>query len=180
MRARCCFPAETGPYRYTLHIDLGGSGSRLAVIMKNPSTASEERSDATIGKVEAWAARHRFGSLVVVNLFAQRATTPGALNTESYSAIMGPENDRFILAAATGADIAVAGWGNPNGIARDRYDQRIRDVLALLGALPLYLVGPLTQHGYPRHGLLWNTGCELALWQQSTCTACVPPARIVS
>src|SRR5579872_1719418 len=97
MRARQCVPAESGPYRYWLEVALGGSGPRLAAILKNPSTASIERSDATIGKVEAWAARRGYGSLVVVNLFARRATHPRDLNLESDAVMVGAENDRHIL-----------------------------------------------------------------------------------
>lgn len=165
MRARRCVPNEDGPYRYTLTIDLDGPGSRLAVIMKNPSTACVERSDATIGKVEAWAVRHGFGSLVVVNLFAWRATSPTDLAEVSYAASVGAENDRYILDATASAAMSVAAWGNPNGFTLDRYNRRIREVLALVGARRLYVVGPLTRNGYPRHGLLWNGGCELTQWR---------------
>jgi len=165
-------PAESGPYRYWLEVSLGGTGSRLAAIMKNPSTAGVERSDATIGKVEAWAARRGYGSLVVVNLFAWRATHPRDLNLESYAVMVGVENDRFILDAAK-ADIIVAAWGNPNGITLDRYDCRIREVHALLGARRLHTVGPLTHAGYPRHGLCWNGDCELA-----TCRRWSPPPTL--
>lgn len=165
MRARQCVPADSGSCRYRLEVALGGSGPRLAAIMKNPSTAGIERSDATIGKVEAWAARRGYGSLVVVNLFARRATHPCDLNLESYAAVVGAENDRHILDAAVDVDVIVAAWGNPNGIALHRYDRRIREVHALLGARSLHIVGPLTRAGYPRHGLLWNGDCELALWR---------------
>lgn len=166
MRTRHCVPTESGPYQYWLEVALGGSGPRLAAIMKNPSTASIERSDATIGKVETWAARRGYGSLVVVNLFARRATHPRDLNLESYAGSVGLENDRYTLEAVTSADISVAAWGNPNGIAPDRYDQRIREVHALLSTCSLHIVGPLTRSGYPRHGLLWNSDCELTSWWQ--------------
>jgi hypothetical protein len=165
MRARQCIPAESGPYRYTLEVAFGGSGIRLAAILKNPSMAGVERSDATIGKMESWARRRGYGSLVVVNLFARRATNPTDLNAVSYVGCVGAENDRFILDAAADADITVAAWGGPNGVTPDRYERRIHEVLALLVAHRLHIVGPLTRTGYPRHGLLWNGDCELAIWR---------------
>lgn len=171
MRARWCVPAEDGRYRYALTIPLGGSGPRLAAIMKNPSTAGAERSDATIGKTEAWAARHGFGTLVVVNLFAWRATHPATLNAHPYAAIVGPANDAVLYGAVASADVVVAAWGNPNGIAPERYDRRIREVVALLGARQLSCVGALTRLGYPRHGLLWNGDCALAPWTGPTASA---------
>lgn len=157
-----CVPSQFGPYRYVLEVALREDDApKLMVVMKNPSTASEERSDPTIGKVEAWARRHGYGSIMCVNLFAARTTDPHQLNNQPYSTMVGPENDRHILDAAAAADVVVAGWGNPNGIAPHMYDQRIGEVLRLLAGYMLHVVGPLTRDGYPRHGRLWNSDCEL-------------------
>jgi hypothetical protein len=160
-----CLPDEDGPYRYLLAVRLSGEpGPRLAAILKNPSTASVTRSDPTIGKVEAWARRNGFASIAVVNLFALRATHPAALNRFSFEEMIGSDNDAHIQAVVATADVIVAGWGGPNGLDPVRYDRRIADILRLLDGRPS-LVGPLTQHGYPRHGLLWNTNCILHDWQ---------------
>lgn len=160
-----CVPPGFGPYRYVLEVALReDEAPKLAVVMKNPSTATGERSDPTIGKVEAWARRHGYGSIICVNLFARRATNARQLNGQLYPVIVGPENDRYILEAAATADVLVAGWGKPNGIEPGRYDRRVAEVLRLLADHPLHVVGPLTQGGYPRHGLLWNTDCTIAAW----------------
>lgn len=157
-----CVPPGYEPYRYTLDVALReDAAQKLAIIMKNPSTAGESRSDQTIGKVEAWTRRHSFGSVVCVNLFARRTTVPSALNGLPYSDIVGLENDRHILEAAATADVIVAAWGNPNGIARVVYDRRIGEVLRLLAGYAVHTVGPLTRDGYPRHGRMWNSECEL-------------------
>ncbi len=52
-------PAAYERYRYVLELRLtdAPAGRHLAVLMKNPSTASAERLDPTIGKVRAWCAR---------------------------------------------------------------------------------------------------------------------------
>lgn len=172
-------PATYAAYRYVLELRLGGEAPgadtpvraglpagpgapRLAVLMKNPSTATAERLDPTIGKVRAWAWRHGFGTVAVVNLFALRATHPPALNAHPYERIVGPENDRHIREVASRADLVALGWGNPNGLDPARYTRRIAEVLTLLAPCPLYVVGPLTHQGHPRHGLLWNGETELA------------------
>lgn len=164
-------PAGYESYRYVLELRLdvvpagdAAGTRRLAVIMKNPSTASAERLDPTIGKVRAWAVRHGFGVVRVVNLFALRATRPPALNAHACETIVGPQNDRYILQAAQESDIVVAAWGNPNGLDPERYAQRIQEVLALLAPYRLYVVGTPTRLGHPRHGLLWNGDTELARW----------------
>ncbi len=131
-------------------------GPRLAVVLKNPSTASEERSDPTIGKVEAWARRRGFASVAAVNLFAYRTPYARELARHPYRKIVGPENDRYIQAAAKGADLLVAAWGNPNGIEPGLYDRRAEEVLRLLQGFRTHAVGKLTRAGYPRHGLMWN------------------------
>lgn len=112
----CCEPCYDRAYRYLLQIRLG-AGRRLAVILKNPSTADAERSDPTVGKVEAWARRHGCGTLTLVNLFALRSTHPSDLNRHSYARAVGPENDLFIRRAADCADTLIVAWGGPE---RDR------------------------------------------------------------
>ncbi len=124
--------------------------------MKNPSTATAQRSDPTLGKVTAWASRRGYNTLVVVNLFAFRATEPAELNAVPYAAAVGPDNDRWLRAAAAEAADLVAGWGNANGITPERYARRLDEVLALLRGRRLWRVGPLTALGHPRHGLRWN------------------------
>lgn len=150
------------PYRYWLELHLATRGPRLAVILKNPSTATAEKSDPTVGKVSAWARRRGFGQLLIVNLFAFRATQPTALNQQSPARSIGPNNDEFLREAARWADTLVAAWGNPNGIEPERYAHRVGQVGVLLDGQALWRVGPLTALGQPRHGLWWNDRLALA------------------
>jgi len=157
-----CAPEEYGRHRYLLEIALApASRPRLAVVLKNPSTASAERSDPTAGKVEAWARRAGFGALAIVNLFALRSPRPGRLNEVPYGEAVGKENDRWILRAARGADRIILAWGDPNGVERERYERRIREVMRLLKGKETGVVG-VTKKGYPRHGLGWNRGVTLS------------------
>lgn len=151
-----CLPDDSTHYRYWLEVKLAERGPALAVILKNPSTASAERSDPTMGKVEAWARRQGFGSVIVVNLFARRSTEPAALTQYSYVETVGLENDAYIHKAVCMVDTLIAAWGNPNGIERKVYDRRAGEVMKLLMGREIRMVGSLTKRGYPRHGLHWN------------------------
>jgi hypothetical protein len=124
----------------------------------------------------AWARRHGFGRLVVVNLFAARATKPTALNTLSYGRAVGAGNDEYLKAAAEQADALVAGWGNPNGLRPARYHRRIAEVIALVAGRPIYRVGPPTRQGHPRHGLWWRADMGLRLIDFSGWDAKLGPA----
>jgi hypothetical protein len=160
-----CVPETYETHRYLLEVKLTDSSAmtpRLAVILKNPSTASAIKSDPTIGKVEAWARRRNFASLLYINLFAVRSTQPAPLNDWDYAYTVGPENDYYIREAVSQADTVVVAWGNSNGIDPKRYDRRIREVLAMLQGYRLQVVGEPTRLGYPRHGLLWNNEPELS------------------
>jgi hypothetical protein len=158
-----CLPKDSTQYRYWLEVKLAEHGPTLVVILKNPSTADAERSDPTLGKVEAWARRRGYGTLIVVNLFARRSTKPAALNQCGYAAAVGPENDAFIRKAIRSANTVIVAWGNPNGIEREVYDRRAGEVMRLLRVREFGMVGGLTKRGYPRHGLRWN-GVRIKSW----------------
>ena len=159
-----CRLSPDGRYRYSLCVLLSAAPQpSLTIILKNPSTADATHADPTVGKVEAWARRRGFSAVTYVNLFAYRSPHPHALNRLSYPDAVGVENDAILCHTLTQADVLAVGWGNPNGVAHDRYQQRIAEMVALLravGATP-YRVGPLTRAGHPRHGLIWRG--EMAL-----------------
>ena len=158
-----CVPRKYGRYRYFLEVRITEEHARtLTVVLKNPSTASAERSDPTVGKVEAWARRNRFDLIRYVNLFALRSPYPEELNAHPYRVMVGRGNDAWIERSLDGADVVLAAWGNPNGVDPGKYDRRIAEVSHLLeGARAL---GPPTRLGYPRHGLMWNGELELGEW----------------
>lgn len=159
---------ETGPrqgdYRYVLEVDLGVEGPHLVVVGKNPSTAGAARSDATLGRIEAWARRHGFGSVTLVNLFAVRKTNPAAVMDLAYADAVGPDNDVWIEEAVGVADVVVAAWGDPGDIAHATYDRRVAQLVGFVGEDRLSVVGPLTASGYPRHGRMWNNEPTLRPW----------------
>lgn len=136
-----------GIYRYSLTRRWRETGRRLAFVLLNPSTADAERDDPTIRRCVGFARAWGFAALEVVNLFAFRATEPGGLRGAPQP--VGPENDRYLLAAHARADELVLAWG-----IHGAWLERDREVLALLsghGARPKCL--GLTREGHPRHPL---------------------------
>ena len=136
----------TGCYRYSLWREWDANEPRVAFVLLNPSTADAQRDDPTvcrcIGLAQAWGC----GSLEVVNLFAYRATNPRVLREVADP--VGPENDRYLLAAAHRAQKIVLAWG-----ARGDLHGRDRVILGLLaGGGELDCLGT-TRCGRPRHPL---------------------------
>lgn len=126
--ARHAVISEDGKYRYTL-TRVWGDGPLLAWCMLNPSTADGRHDDPTIRRCIMFSQREGCGSMIVVNLFALRSTSPRALLTaiDPY----GPANERVIwntlntlkpkaLVCAWGVlKIVTAGVPSPRAYAAD-------------------------------------------------------------
>ncbi len=161
-----CVPRRYGRYRYFLEVRIAEEGARtLVFILKNPSTASVQRSDRTVGKVEAWARRNRFDRIRIVNLFALRSPYPEELNAHPYRVMVGRDNDTWIKRSLDGAGMVLVAWGNPNGADPGKYEKRISRVSHLLDGVRVHALGSPTRFGHPRHGLIWNTALKLREWR---------------
>ena len=92
-----------------------GVGPRVAFVMLNPSKATEDVNDPTVRRCVGYAQRWGFGELVVVNLFAFRATDPAdllkAVRVHGLDFAIGLGNDDAIQLAAAGSKRVVAAWG---------------------------------------------------------------------
>lgn len=131
-----------GTYRYRLTRLWDKTLPVLGWIMLNPSTADASVDDPTIRKCVGFAKRGGFGSIVVTNLFAFRATDPRELKKRSpltqsrsgawtrdvseaaiaSSSVVGPENDAHIIEAAHEARLTILAWGAHGGLGhRDRW-----------------------------------------------------------
>lgn len=97
-------------YRYALFRYIGAGKGDFVVIGLNPSTADETQDDPTIRRCKSFARREGCTRLVMLNLFAFRATKPAVMKAAADP--IGPANDRVIkhFAARPGA-IIVAAWG---------------------------------------------------------------------
>lgn len=120
--------------------------------MLNPSTADASNDDPTIRRCKGFAQAWACGRLVVVNLFAFRATKPADMKRADDP--VGPDNDAHIARAAlevsrSGGHLVCA-WG-AHGKIKDRGRKVLADLLAQDGAAPCSL--DLTADGMPRHPL---------------------------
>ena len=97
-------------YRYALSRTWNGKKKTILFIGLNPSTANEKIDDPTIRRCINYAQNWGYGSLLMVNLFAYRATLPSELKNVKNP--IGNDNDLQIIELSKKADIAVAAWGN--------------------------------------------------------------------
>jgi hypothetical protein len=156
-------------YRYALvrrwHypglLDLEHGRAPLTVIMLNPSTADGDVDDPTIRRCVGFARALELAGVLVVNLYAYRATKPADLWAAEDP--VGPHADKFILEAAVrstelGAPL-VAAWG-----AHARPD-RVEHVLELIDRAGARLTAlGTTKAGQPRHPLYLPATARPARW----------------
>ena len=115
------YPEEYGPLSYSLridgdHLDLAGKDDHgeLVFLMFNPANAKEDprRFSPTRRRCIHFAESWGFGALTTVNLFAYRANSKQEVfQANFYTEVVGPENDRVILDAASNAGMVMAAWG---------------------------------------------------------------------
>lgn len=157
-------------YRYALTRGAGYEQARrwICFVMLNPSTADANQDDPTIRRCLGFARRERCDGLIVVNLFAYRATDPMDLVAYDVHDPVGPENDDYIEEAATRAHGSggpvVCAWG-----ARGRYKDQGLKVLGLLERLriPAMCLGT-TALGDPRHPLFVRGDAPLQPFSRRT------------
>jgi hypothetical protein len=163
-------------FRYTLEMNykedlLNRNRSKtITVILKNPSSADEKRSDATIRKVETyvWKNFPDVRNLRILNIFAFRATDAVEVNERLKSmddlSVVGTENDSFFKSTLINSDYVICAWGGPSGIDITRYTSRIMNVKSLIRDLypgPVHQVCGIQTTKEPLHGLMWGYEYEL-------------------
>lgn len=142
MKSDACL-SSCRTWRYWLLREWDSSLPQLTVIGLNPSTADETLDDPTIRRCIGYAKAWGLGSLVMLNLFAYRATNPREMKTALDP--IGPDNDAFLRMNSDG--VLLAAWGT-HGTFRQRGDE----VRRLLSARPLHCLG-VTANGQPKHPL---------------------------
>jgi hypothetical protein len=110
--------SDCGRYRYRLWRLWDSEAPVMTWVMLNPSTADADVDDPTIRKCIGFAKAHQYGGIIVVNLFAWRATDPKEL--PKVADPIGPENDEHIRWAVTAPMLGtvVAGWGGEKFAAK--------------------------------------------------------------
>ena len=103
------------------------SPRRIVWVGLNPSTADEVTLDQTLAAVCRYSRNWGFSQVVMLNLFAFRATDPRDLKRAKDP--IGPDNDKHLLAEVSQADQVIACWGGHGRfLGRDR---QVSELLAV-------------------------------------------------
>jgi hypothetical protein len=145
--------SDDGLYRYDLVRSWDDGLSMAMWIMANPSTADATHDDPTIRRCEAFSRRWGHGAMVVVNLYAYRATHPKILRgvddpvgVENMATIRRWLDDDRVLAV-------IAAWGAAGHEIRNGSGRaRIVTAIASQHGHELLCLG-VTKAGIPRHPL---------------------------
>lgn len=103
-----------GPYRYRLWRIWDRALPMVCWVMLNPSTADATEDDPTIRKIMKFSRGWGYGGVMVVNLFAYRATDPSELITVAKSGVdvVGTFNEQHIMVAMHMCPkLTIAAWG---------------------------------------------------------------------
>jgi hypothetical protein len=146
-------------YRYTLGRRWGDKEKRVTWIMLNPSVADAEIDDATIKKCMKFTERLGHDSMMVVNLFAYRATDPEEL--VGVEDPVGPENGHWVRQACHQAPLIIAAWG----AIKKQLLGAARAIFGIIGkeGYVLKCLGK-TKNGMPRHPLYLRDDSKLLGW----------------
>lgn len=148
-----------GRYRYILGRSWNPNAKPMAVCMLNPSTADERVVDPTVRKCIHFAQRDGYGAIIVVNLYALRATDPKFLKIghERKEDVVGRFNDA-VLGQLSKLDTAIAAWGAPKWAF---VEERIAQVRAMH---PKWQCLGRSKDGHPRHPLYLPNDAAVSPW----------------
>ena len=137
--------SDCGTYRYRLTRHWDSDRPPMTFVMLNPSTADADIDDPTIRRCVGFAKREGAGGIVVVNLYAFRATDPRDLPKDGGK--VGPRNEHYLhdaIMEANGRPIVCA-WGTKgNGSFFVQWAKGYGANLMALG---------ITKDGFPKHPL---------------------------
>lgn len=144
------YPMEADTeYRYCLWREWAEGKGTVVFVMLNPSKAHGKKDDHTIKKCVKYAKRWGFKRLVVVNLFAFRATDPTELRlklrAKDFDGV-GPLNEEHLQMALAKADKVVAAYG-----AHAFSAARAREVLAFIQVTHDVFALQVSKEGRPMH-----------------------------
>ena len=184
--------SSCGTWRYSLHVTWDSTQPSITFIGLNPSTTNW---NPTIRRCAGFAKDWGYGSLILVNLFAFRATDPSDLWAASATApapappltaekqkqqpitttaaasgallAVGPKNDESIEASAAASKLVIAAWGAfPKAIERaHEVCNRLERLLEDQKKEPLHVIR-LTQAGHPGHPLYLPRSLKPIRWDQ--------------
>lgn len=148
-------------YRYSLWRIWELTKPSAVFIGLNPSTADASHDDPTIKKCVKYAKRWQCGGLVMLNLYAFRATNPADMLAADDP--IGPSNNDTlvrVIRQCIESGVVVASWGNH--AAKERVD----DFRSLIGKELSSRLSCLQQNktGAPKHPLYCRDDQTLSAW----------------
>lgn len=149
-------------YRYSLwrRWREGAGLSRMAAFVGlNPSTADESQDDPTVKRCMRFARSWGLGGLVMLNIFAIRATDPQEMKRAPCP--IGEDNDEAICWVAHSCGLMVCSWGN-HGDHLGRSAAVIRLLRRQCGCA-IWDLG-LTKKGHPKHPLYLPVCTKRVRW----------------
>ncbi|MCL2791896.1 MAG: DUF1643 domain-containing protein [Spirochaetaceae bacterium] len=142
--------SQDNKYRYAL----GTQGGKILYCFGiNPSIATPEKDDPTMKKVKSFACKSGFDSVVMLNIYPQRATNPNYLSNKINLKEHKKNLQKIMSIIKNGSTVWVA-WGNlinKRSYLKDCLIQ-IKNKLATKN-LNWVKMGELTKRGNPRHPL---------------------------
>ena len=148
--------SDCGKYRYAL--SRGCDINYIPFVMLNPSTADAMEDDPTIRRCCGFAERFGYTGILVLNLYAYRATDPKELRKLSLEEAMGPEYFEYWSWIA-GRKI-ICGWGN-------NADKRVVEYFWQFcqdNGVKTYCLG-VTKTNAPKHPLYLKADTQLQEWK---------------
>jgi len=140
-------PCRTWRYALWRTWDWQGHANVCMFIGVNPSTADERKNDPTVTRCINFAKSWGYGGLIMMNLFAFRATKIRDLWKAADP--IGPGNDEAFGYQSSRCGLIVAAWGAKSD---RRMAPRAAVIPGLVGGRPLYCLGR-TAEGHPLHPL---------------------------
>lgn len=132
---------------------LGTKGNNTLIVFGiNPSTATAEKSDPTIARMDTYLKKYGYDSFKMLNIYPLRATKPDTLPMMPDIEIH-KQNIKEIKAALDNASAVLCAWGNlifKRQYLKD-YFENIAEIICNL-QIPTYCLG-MTKSGNPRHPL---------------------------
>jgi len=163
-------------HRYLLTVPFKAEPTRnkvLSVILKNPSSAEEERADTTVNRVENYVYKNfpDVAEINILNLYSYRATDAADLQTfiderPRIHQIAQSRNDRVIKSTVENSDYIIVAWGGHTDVDKDEYKSRVEEIIEMLDqngiADKAYeVMKPKKERGEfvnttPLHGQVWG------------------------
>lgn len=169
-------------YRYTLVFDYQSIESenrtkKLTIILKNPSSANEQKADQTINRVQQYIFEHfkDVKTVTILNLFALRATDASDVEKNRLQSnleyVIGEFNDQYILDNINKCEYIIFAWGGKSAINKKAYDERIDNLMNLLKQCDLsnkQIFRVNDKKGsdkYPFHACYWSNSFKKIVYQ---------------